>query len=114
MSAQDNNPWGTPPPTSESRGPFGGPWAESGSDEGFGPTGDGGTAPGAHQCVELCPICRGAEILRASGGTGELRGQLDDVGREALLTLRALVDHYLERLDARPAGRGEVEEIPID
>jgi hypothetical protein len=30
------------------------------------------------------------------------------------LTLRALVDHYLERLDARPQGRGEVEEIPID
>jgi hypothetical protein len=30
-----------------------------------------------------------------------------------LLTLRALVDHYLERMDDRPSDR-EVEEIPID
>jgi len=55
-------------------------------------------------------------MLRAagvSGNGGELRGQLDDVGREALLTLRALIDHYIERLDAKPS-RTEVEEIPID
>lgn len=65
------------------------------------------------RCLELCPICRGAEILRAAGGT-ELRGQLDDVGREALLTLRSLVDHYLERLDARPGPGERVERIPID
>ena len=63
-------------------------------------------------CLELCPICRGAELLRA-GGAPELRGQLDDVGREALLTLRALIDHYLERTERRP-GRRRVEEIPID
>ena len=81
--------------------------------------------PGAHasesagaeatgpRCVELCPICRTADVLRAAGPP-ELRGQLDDVGREALLTLRALVDHYLERLDERPSSDGRVEEIPID
>ncbi|MEZ5074070.1 MAG: hypothetical protein R2691_04450 [Solirubrobacterales bacterium] len=65
------------------------------------------------RCLELCPICRGAEILRAAGGT-ELRGQLDDVGREMLLTLRSLIDHYLERLDQRPGPAGRVEHIPID
>lgn len=63
--------------------------------------------------MELCPICRTADVLRAAGPP-ELRGQLDDVGREALLTLRALVDHYLERLDERPTGDERVTDIPID
>jgi len=71
------------------------------------------THPADSRCLELCPICRGAEILRAAGPP-ELRGQLDDVGREALLTLRALVDHYLERLDQRPTAEDRVEQIPID
>jgi hypothetical protein len=113
MSARESNPWGSPPPNPEPEGPFGGPWTASASDQGFGPEGE----PAAgHQCVELCPICRGAELLRGAGitgGPGELRGQLDDVSREALLTLRALIDHYIERLDARPE-RSRVEEIPID
>ncbi len=65
------------------------------------------------RCLEFCPICRTAEILRAAGPP-ELRGQLDDVGREALLTLKSLVDHYLERLDQRPAAEDRVERIPID
>lgn len=67
---------------------------------------------GEPHCVELCPICRGAELLRA-GAAPELRGQLDDIGREALLTLRSLIDHYLDRADSEPAGR-RVEQIPID
>jgi hypothetical protein len=71
------------------------------------------THPADSRCLELCPICRGAEILRAAGPP-ELRGQLDDVGREALLTLRALVDHYLDRLDQQPSGEDRVEQIPID
>lgn len=33
--------------------------------------------------------------------------------REALLTLRALIDHYLERLDEQPDER-RVEDIPIE
>ncbi|MBA2521939.1 MAG: hypothetical protein H0V25_01285 [Solirubrobacterales bacterium] len=70
-------------------------------------------APAPQRCLEFCPICRTAEIIRA-GGAPELRGGLDDVGREALLTLRALVDHYLERFDTEPTGPDRVEEIPID
>ena len=71
-----------------------------------------GTPPPEHRCLELCPICRGAELLRG-GDAPELRGQLDDVGREALLTMRALIDHYLERSERAPRGP-RVEEIPID
>jgi hypothetical protein len=43
----------------------------------------------------------------------ELEGQLTNVIREFLLTLRSLIDWYLERLD-RPRREPEVENIPID
>jgi hypothetical protein len=43
----------------------------------------------------------------------ELQDRLTALLREALLTLRALIDHYLERLDAPPVDR-TVEDIPID
>ncbi len=67
-----------------------------------------------HHCVELCPICRGAEVLRATSSP-ELRGQWQSVQREALITMRTLIDHYLERLDEyEREGRPTVEEIPID
>jgi len=68
------------------------------------------------QCVELCPICRGAEVLRSTSSP-ELRGQWQSVQREALVTMRALIDHYLERLDEHEAAAAHgpaVEEIPIE
>jgi len=43
----------------------------------------------------------------------ELSDQLAALVRELLLTLRALIDWYLERLDGR-RGEPEVEDIPID
>jgi hypothetical protein len=43
----------------------------------------------------------------------ELRRQLTALLRETLLTMRALIDWYLERLE-RPARGPEVEDIPID
>ena len=43
----------------------------------------------------------------------ELEGQLTNLIREFLLTLRSLIDWYLERLD-RPRREPEVENIPID
>jgi hypothetical protein len=43
----------------------------------------------------------------------ELEEQVTKLIREFLLTLRALIDWYLERLD-RPSGEPEVEDIPID
>jgi hypothetical protein len=44
----------------------------------------------------------------------ELREQLNSVQREALITVRALLDHYLQRLDEQPRGATPVEEIPIE
>ena len=43
----------------------------------------------------------------------EVQGQLTDLIREFLLTLRSLIDWYLERLD-RPRREPEVEDITID
>jgi hypothetical protein len=43
----------------------------------------------------------------------ELQDRLTNLIREALLTLRALIDHYLERIDDTPVER-KVEDIPID
>ena len=43
----------------------------------------------------------------------ELEGQLTNLIREFLLTLRSLIDWYLERLD-RPRREPRVEDIPID
>ena len=43
----------------------------------------------------------------------EVQGQLTDLIREFLMTLRSLIDWYLDRLD-RPRREPEVENIPID
>ena len=43
----------------------------------------------------------------------ELQDQVTNVIREFLLTLRALIDWYLERLDGGPP-EPEVEDIPIE
>ncbi len=66
-------------------------------------------------CVELCPICRGADVLRATASP-EIREGWQSVQREALVTMRAMIDHYLERLDeSESAERGSrIVEIPID
>jgi hypothetical protein len=43
----------------------------------------------------------------------ELEAQVTNLIREFLLTLRSLIDWYLERLD-RPRREPEVEDIPIE
>jgi hypothetical protein len=63
--------------------------------DGLGAAGATGAHGGEMRCVELCPICRAADILRASGPP-ELRGQIGEFQREALLTLRTLLDHYID------------------
>jgi hypothetical protein len=75
---------------------------------------------GEHRCLELCPICRAADLLRA-GATPELREQWQALQREALLALKAAVELYLERLESDAAGpepprRGgpEARDIPIE
>lgn len=69
---------------------------------------------GETQCVEWCPLCRAADLLRANA-TPELREQWESVQREALLTLRTLIDHYLERVDSDPGEpQPRVPDIPIE
>jgi hypothetical protein len=81
--------------------------AESGNGHGAGDT-------HAHECLDWCPICRTADVLRASAPP-ELRGQIQNLQHDALVTLRALLDAYIERVEGS-AGRGEapVEDIPIE
>ena len=43
----------------------------------------------------------------------ELEDQLNNLIREFLLTLRSLIDWYLERLDG-PRQEPKIEDIPID
>ena len=43
----------------------------------------------------------------------ELQGRLTSLIREALLTLRSLIDWYLDRLDHKPR-EPRVEDIPIE
>jgi hypothetical protein len=43
----------------------------------------------------------------------ELRRQLAELVRELLLLVRAVIDWYLERIDARRRRPAEVEDIPI-
>jgi hypothetical protein len=62
--------------------------------------GDGGLET---ECVEWCPICRTMDVLRASTSP-EVREQWHGIQREALLTLRALIDHYVERLGEEPTA----------
>jgi len=50
--------------------------------------------------------------LRRAAPT-ELQDRLTSLIREGLLTLRSLIDWYLERLDGRPR-EPEVEDIPIE
>lgn len=65
------------------------------------------------ECVEWCPICRAADVLRATAPP-ELRDQWQSVQREALLTTRALIDSYLERLDSEPERGPHVQDIPVE
>jgi hypothetical protein len=65
------------------------------------------------ECVEWCPICRAADVFRATAPP-ELRDQLQAVQREALLTTRALIDNYLERIDGQQEREPRVQDIPIE
>jgi hypothetical protein len=75
--------------------------------------GGSGAAGHPHECLEWCPICRTAEVVRANASP-ELREQFQSLQKDALVAMRALLDAYLERLE-HPERRGSsrVEDIPI-
>jgi hypothetical protein len=67
-----------------------------------------------HECVEWCPICRTADVLRTNAPP-ELRDQWQSLQRDTLVTLRQLLDAYIDRLGEPPArSRTRVEDIPIE
>jgi hypothetical protein len=80
-----------------------------------GQNGHGTAAAQAHECLDWCPICRTADVLRASAPP-ELRDQVQGLQRDALVTLRALLDAYIERGGEATRERRDtgVEDIPID
>jgi hypothetical protein len=61
---------------------------------------------------DLAPLFALVDALRR-GLPRDLQGQFTALVRELLLTLRSLIDWYLERLD-RTERKPEVEDIPID
>jgi len=88
----------------------------------------GGEQPHGHECLEWCPICRGAEVVRSTTPP-ELREQVRAGERDVVLNLRNVVDAYLTRgaqQPPAPPGAGApgarahgarahgVEDIPID
>jgi hypothetical protein len=62
--------------------------------------------------LDLRPLFMLVEAARR-GLPRELEDQFSALIREILLTLRALIDWYLERLERRPA-EPRVEDIPIE
>lgn len=60
-----------------------------------------------HQCLEWCPICRGAELLEASIPP-ELQEQFRTVQRDVLLLAQSMIAGHLARMQdaARSTGPG--------
>jgi hypothetical protein len=88
-----------PPPGGETP-----PWSDPA------PRHDGGRE---HQCLEFCPICRTADVIRAALPP-EAREHWQSFQREGLLAARAMLDHYIHHLDAQSARDAPVEDIPIE
>src|SRR5687767_3766366 len=85
-----------------------------GDDPLFGePSASPGAGAAEHQCLEFCPICRTADVVRAALPP-EAREHWHALQREGLLAARAMLDHYLRHLDAQPSGGAPVEDIPIE
>ncbi|HEX2070719.1 MAG TPA: hypothetical protein VHF90_03605 [Thermoleophilaceae bacterium] len=79
---------------------------------GEGPAGNGAGRQPPQQPPDPAALFILLDALRLAA-PADLQDRLAALIREALLTLRALIDHYLERLDAPHAER-KVESIPID
>jgi hypothetical protein len=76
--------------------------------------GGGEETPSEHQCLEWCPICRGADVVRASTPP-ELRDQLESIQRDGLAMIKALIDAYVaKQAESAPPASRDVEDVPID
>ena len=61
---------------------------------------DGGT-----ECLEWCPICRSAELIRGTASP-DLRGQLEAIQNEAFNVMRAFMAAYAEKAPGQDPGPG--------
>jgi len=66
-----------------------------------------------HECLDFCPICRTADVLRATLPP-EFQDHWQGLQREMLLALRSLLDQYIEHVDAQRGKAVSVEDIPIE
>jgi hypothetical protein len=65
------------------------------------------------QCLEFCPICRTADVMRATMPE-EFREHMHNLQREGLLAMRTLLDHYIQHLERQRARSVPIEDIPIE
>jgi hypothetical protein len=65
------------------------------------------------ECVDFCPICRTADVLRATMPE-EFREHWHAWQKEMLLAMRALLDHYIHQVESQRPGAASVEDIPIE
>ena len=65
------------------------------------------------ECVDFCPICRTADVLRATM-PAEFQDHWHAWQREILLAMRTLLDHYIEHVETRRSSAVSVEDIPIE
>jgi len=70
------------------------------------------------RCLEWCPICRSAEVLRGSVGS-EVLGQWNSIQRNGLIVLRELLDAQIRQLEddrgkraPEPESESEPEPLP--
>jgi hypothetical protein len=65
------------------------------------------------QCLDFCPICRTADVMRATM-PDEFREHMHNLQREGLLAMRALLDNYIQHLERQRASAMPIEDIPIE
>jgi hypothetical protein len=65
------------------------------------------------ECVDFCPICRTADVLRATM-PAEFQEHWRSWQRELLLAARSLLDHYIEHVETERRRATPVEDIPIE
>jgi hypothetical protein len=65
------------------------------------------------ECVDFCPICRTADVLRATMPE-EFQQHWHAWQKEMLLTMRSLLDHYIHHVEAQRSRAAPVEDIPIE
>lgn len=95
-----------PPPPPPEEDLYAGTGPDRGADRGTPPPPPSGAGPDFSALFVLLDAVRRA-------APAELQERITALIREALLTLRSLIDWYLERLERRPRET-RVEDIPID